>query len=326
MRKLSPPFHPGRLSNKYAHNADVEPTHHDPFDDDAAPEDEYESDSSTSTPRGDQIQNLEDYDNKLVRGPLRTWERERPERLAGQIFSELTTTTFDGRMDTKQEWPETTPTDPSQMDKDQLLQLVMSLNTQIRDQHLQLDQIRNIQRHELTNRPQGLSHGNLVNDMRDLRTQILRWTETHSRYEGGISAPKNVKQFRHIVSDPDTYIKDEVYRSWLIQARLWDLLQRHIFEDDKNGDWKYYGYIWTGGRAKQTFLKKAVTKDNERVDRDMRPLDAVLRPPGNSLSEAFASSYPRLILELGTADELAWKTYLDWRASTTTFLPHQERR
>lgn len=286
---MNPPFDQDRFSNEYAHASKVEPPQHGPFDDSnrinsidhsAALDTEDESDSSTSTPCGASGQGF-----VPIHAPHK-WETERSERIAGQFSSELTTTTFDGNENTWQQWPEMLPNDPLEMDKEELLQLVASLNTQVRDQQLQLEQIRSIQRHELTNRPRGSLHGDLVNNTRSLRTQIFLWTSTHiSRFEGSISAPKNMKQFRHIVNDPDAYINNEVHRSWLIQARLWDLLQYHIFDDDKNGDSKYYGYIWTGGRAKQTFLKRAVTQENERVDRDMRPLDAVLRPAGNSFSD-----------------------------------------
>jgi len=277
-------FDPTRLSDgsEPTHDAPLNPPYKDPFRDDQSSEDELMpveedvSDSSTTTSRGDESQGLEVFNDRIA--------RRLPQRMAVQSSSEATTAMFHADEDILQE---RLSVDPANLDKEQLVQFVNDLKTMVRNQQSQLDQIKSIEHHELTTNAQRIPHRELVDFTRSLREKIATWADRHFRYEGGIF--KSIKQFEHIVSDPDTYIKDEILRTWLIQARLWDLLQYHIFDDDKKGNRKYYGYIWTGGRAKRTWLKDAVTKDNERVDRDMRPLDDVLRPKGIFIPNTFTS-------------------------------------
>lgn len=156
------------------------------------------------------------------------------------------------------------------------------LVTLVNDLQLQLRQIKNTQRHQLTSKAHRKSSAELVNDTKSLRESVSTWADRYFRHENILAKDtgKRLDKLKVIVGEPEVYIKDSFLRTRLIQARLWDLLQYHIFDDDSKGERKYYGHIWTGGRAKRTWLKDAVTKENEQVDRDMRPLDDVLRPKG----------------------------------------------
>ncbi|KAE9984946.1 hypothetical protein BLS_000525 [Venturia inaequalis] len=191
---------------------------------------------------------------------------------------------------------------PSKLKKEELVTLV-------KDLQLQLRQLKNIQGHPLTSRSQRKSPAEIVDDTKALRESVSTWADRYFRHESILSKDtgKRLDTLKVIVDEPEVYIKDSFLRTRLIQARLWDLLQHHIFDDDRKGERKYYGHIWTGGRAKRTWLKDAVTKENEQVDRDMRPLDDVLRPKAN-------------------ADGLAWKAYLEWRSSTYNLLVPPDRK
>ncbi|QDS70836.1 hypothetical protein FKW77_005116 [Venturia effusa] len=186
--------------------------------------------------------------------------------------------------------------DPSILKREELVTLVSNLQSQLR-------QFKSLQRHELAVTAQRRSPAELVNDTKTLRENVSTWADRYFRHDGILSKDtgKRLDSLKVIVEAPEVYIKDSFLRTRLIQARLWDLLQYHVFDDDNKGERKYYGHIWTGGRAKRTWLKDAVTKENEQVDRDMRPLDDVLRPTVN-------------------AHPSAWKAYIDWRSSTYNLL------
>lgn len=213
---------------------------------------------------------------------------------------------------------------PSKLKKEELVTLV-------KDLQLQLRQLKNIQGHPLTSRSQRKSPAEIVDDTKALRESVSTWADRYFRHESILSKDtgKRLDTLKVIVDEPEVYIKDSFLRTRLIQARLWDLLQHHIFDDDRKGERKYYGHIWTGGRAKRTWLKDAVTKENEQVDRDMRPLDDVLRPKGKVPTFPTSDFLPKrskLTIRPANADGLAWKAYLEWRSSTYNLLVPPDRK
>lgn len=271
LEEVEPSFDPDRLS--HVREADIESS---PFGDSQCidsqdSENEHtsggegESDHSTYTWRNGQAQDHGSHDDIRARGHIGSWER------------------FDRHTADKEMNQPIEVVNPSNMDKEELVNLVNNLYKQIHDQQLEIGQSKKTQHYELTSQAHRKTPAELVNDTRTLRERVATWADRYFRHEGSIlptDTGKRVEALKVIVSEPEIYIKDGFLRTWLIQARLWDLLQHHIFDDDKDGGRKYYGHIWIGGRAKRTWLKDAVTKENERVDRDMRPLDDVLRPKG----------------------------------------------
>ncbi|TID26692.1 hypothetical protein E6O75_ATG01185 [Venturia nashicola] len=298
---IEPSFNPGRLSHHYSRNIDVET----PFSDDNCVDSEGSENEHTSDGEHDsrysivpsthgQAIDVGFLDKRLEREQGHTWERLEESREGNEASS-----VFPVGIEATQQAEEI---DPSDLKKEELITLVSDLQ-------LQLRQLKNVQSHELVSKAQRKSSAELVNDAKALRETVSTWADRYFRHESILSKDtgKRLDTLKVIVDEPEVYIKDSFLRTRLIQARMWDLLQYHIFDDDRKGERKYYGHIWTGGRAKRTWLKDAVTKENEQVDRDMRPLDDVLRPEAN-------------------ADESAWKKYLEWRSSTYNLLIPPDRK
>lgn len=147
------------------------------------------------------------------------------------------------------------------------------LQSKIQDQQLQLNQTRKALLQERTSKYQGLSDEDLVKRMEILREGVFQWSGAYFTYDGGrYSRSKAQHRFRHLVSDYEAYLGSRELRPWLIQAHLWDLLQENIFEDRT----KYYGFVWAGGVARRRFY--TYTSSEERVSRNMLPLDTILKP------------------------------------------------
>jgi hypothetical protein len=189
-------------------------------------------------------------------------------RYLGQ-FSDFTTTTATDFRSASQA-VDTIP--PEDLSPEELYQLVYRLQSKIQDQQLQLNETKEALRQERTNKYQGLSDEDLVKRMKILREGVFQWS-AYFTYDGGrYSRSKAQHRFRHLVSDYEAYLGSRELRPWLIQARLWDLLQENIFEDRR----KYYGFVWAGGVARRRFY--TYTSSEECISRNMQPLDAILKP------------------------------------------------
>ena len=109
--------------------------------------------------------------------------------------------------------------------------------------------------------------------MKILREGVFQWSGAYFAYDGGrYSRSKALRRFRHLVSDYEAYVGSRELRPWLIQARLWDLLQENIFEDGT----RCCCFVWAGGVARRRFY--TYTSSEERIGRNMLPLDAILKP------------------------------------------------
>lgn len=289
IEEIEPSFDPGRLSHHYNRNPDVEYT---PFGDNNRVDSEDSENEHTSDEEEEsgysvvpstigQALDAGSHEDGLPREHGRSWER--PERSIDD--KEITPPACPPGIESSQLADEV---DLSTLKQEELITLVNNLQSK-------LCAIKNMQRYELTNRARRKSPADLVNDTKALRENVSTWADRYFRHEGILSKDtgKRLETLKVIVDEPEVYIKDSFLRTRLIQARLWDLLQYHVFDDDRKGERKYYGHIWTGGRAKRTWLKDAVTKENEQVDRDMRPLDDVLRPKGKLFDYLQATSHRR---------------------------------
>lgn len=311
---LEPPFDPGRLSHHHGRNIDVQT----PFSDDNRLDSEDSENEHTSDGEHDsrisivystdgRAPDVDSHDGRLSREQTHRWER--------LLERSTTPPVFPLGIKPSQQAEEI---DPSKLKKEELVTLVNDLQ-------LQLRQLKNVPGYQVTSKAQRKSPADLVSDTKALRESVSTWADRYFRHESILSKDtgKRLDKLKVIVDEPEVYIKDGFLRTRLVQARLWDLLQYHIFDDDRKGERKYYGHIWTGGRAKRTWLKDAVTKENEQVDRDMRPLDDVLRPKGKvptSPRSGFVLIRSKLTMPPANADEFAWKAYVDWRSSTYNLL------
>ncbi|OCL06399.1 hypothetical protein AOQ84DRAFT_365818 [Glonium stellatum] len=216
------------------------------------------------------------------------------ERFPSQLASSITATTATGFRNASRAIDVTST---ENLSPEELRQLVHRLQCRIQDQQLQLNQAKGVLLQEHTGRYQGLSDESLAKQMTALRAEIFEWSGAHFTHDGGnYSKSKAVHRFRHLVSDHEAYLGSCVLRPWLIQARLWDLLQENIFGDDR----KYFGFIWACGIARRRFY--TVTSPHERISRNMLPLDVILKP------------------DVDDKNRLAWKEYIEWRSLTFNLL------
>lgn len=242
-------------------------------------------------------QGQEDEQNHKLSSDINTHDggvdgvRRNSGRYFGQFsddqFSDITTTTATDFQSASQA-VDITP--PENLSPEQLHQLVYRLRSKIQETRKALLQ-------ERTSKYQGLSDGDLVKRMKILREGIFQWSGAYFTYDGSrYSRSRARHRFRHLVSDYGAYLGSHELRPWLIQARLWDLLQENIFEDRT----KYYGFVWAGGVARRRFY--TYTSSKERISRNMQPLDAILKP------------------DIKTTNRQAWKEYLEWRTLTFNLL------
>lgn len=297
--ELSPIFDPEKfdreLNSQRAANGS-RPSNEDPFQDPQNPKlpidlDEDTDDVSEQGQEDEQNHRLSLNINKRDGGV--DGVRRNSGRYLGQLSDITTSTATDFR--SASQAVDITP--PENLSPEQLHQLVYRLQSKIQDQQLQLNQSRKALLQERTSKYQGLSDEDLVKRMKILREGVFQWSGAYFTYDGGrYSRSKALHRFRHLVSDYEAYLGSRELRPWLIQARLWDLLQENIFEDRA----KYYGFVWAGGVARRRFY--TYTSSEERISRNMAPLDTILKP------------------DTETTNRQAWKEYLEWRTLTFNLL------
>lgn len=273
--EISPIFDPEKfdreLNSQRAANGS-RPSNEDPFQDPQDPklpiDPDEDADDVPEQGRGDeQNHRLSSNINKHNGGV--DGVRRNSGRYLGQLSDITTTTATDFR--SASQAVDITP--PENLSPEQLHQLVYRLQSKIQDQQLQLNQTRKALLQERTSKYQGLSDEDLVKRMKILREGVFQWSGAYFTYDGGrYSRSKAQHRFRHLVSDYEAYLGSRELRPWLIQAHLWDLLQENIFEDRT----KYYGFVWAGGVARRRFY--TYTSSEERVSRNMLPLDTILKP------------------------------------------------
>ena len=226
--ELSPIFGPEKfdreLNSQWAANGS-RPSNEDPFQDPQDPQLLIDLDEDV-----DDVleQGQEDEQNHRISSHINTHDggvdgvRRNSGRYLGQLSDITTTTATDFR--SASQAVDTTP--PENLSSEQLHQLVYRLQSKIQDQRLQLNQTRKALLQERTSKYQGLSDEDLVKRMKILREEVFQWSGAYFTYDGSrYSRSKALHRFRHLVSDYEAYLGSCELRPWLIQARLWDLLQ-----------------------------------------------------------------------------------------------------
>ena len=273
--ELSPIFDPEKFDrelNSQRVASGSRPSNEDPFQDPQDPKlpidpDEDADDVSEQGQKDKQNHRLSSGINKHDGGV------DGVRRNSGRYLGQLSNITASTATDFRSVSQAVDITPPENLSPEQLHQLVYRLQSKIQDQQLQLNQARKALLQERTSKYQGLSDEDLVKRMKILREGVFQWSGAYFTCDGGkYSRHKALHRFRHLVSDHEAYLGSRELRPWLIQARLWDLLQENIFEDRT----KYYGFVWAGGVAKRRFY--TYTSSEERVSRNMRPLDDILKP------------------------------------------------
>ncbi|KAF2108804.1 hypothetical protein BDV96DRAFT_652418 [Lophiotrema nucula] len=116
---------------------------------------------------------------------------------------------------------------------------------------------------------------------KELRYHIRNWAMTHFSHSGGYFTPRAQRRFRGLSPDWATYLNSSYWRPWLIQARVWDKLQRHVFD--------------TNSKARPEYVFVATEEGHFRLDQE--------------LAQA---------VQFGSADSR--RAYRQWRTSTFTIL------
>lgn len=82
-----------------------------------------------------------------------------------------------------------------------------------------------------------------IEQLDGLRSQIRHWTATHFSHAGAYWTIGTERRFRELSENWAAYMEDEDRRPWLIQARIWAILQQLLFDSESD---KQYSYLFTG--------------------------------------------------------------------------------
>lgn len=172
---------------------------------------------------------------------------------------------------------------PRGLTEDQLLQELQRLQEQMAAGMQELERTRHDLVLERAKRPNHLDDDYFCDAVLSLRSKIRQWAATYFGNEAGYATRRAANRFRHLTSNFAAYLDSRRYRPWLIQARLWDLLQLQVFDQSSS---QRYGYIFAGQIKPQqldTALREATrsASDIERKEfNEWRALTFSLLFPG----------------------------------------------
>lgn len=109
---------------------------------------------------------------------------------------------------------------------------------------------------EQVRRPTLYNGSYFARQLDEIRQMIRHWTVTYFTHAGGHWTPSAQRRFERLSEDWAAYLEHEQLRPWLIQARLWHLLQALLFDTMSK---KRYSYIFTG-RAKNCSFDKMLAE------------------------------------------------------------------
>ncbi|KAF2258542.1 hypothetical protein CC78DRAFT_621735 [Lojkania enalia] len=133
------------------------------------------------------------------------------------------------------------------LDESELSVRITELQRELRLVNERLNQTKTQLALEQSKRPVQYDDRYFEDQVLELRHQIRDWTEEFFRNSGGYVTELAKNRFRHITLDWAAYLDDERWRPRLIQARLWDSLQQHIFDAYSE---KWSGYLFAGQGGK----------------------------------------------------------------------------
>jgi hypothetical protein len=137
---------------------------------------------------------------------------------------------------------------PRGLTEDQLLRELQRLQEQLAAGMQELERTKYDLVLERAKRPNNFDDYYFSNAAISLRSKIRQWAITYFGNEAGYVTRRAANRFQHLTSDFAAYLDSRGFRPWLIQARLWDLLQLQIFDQSSP---RRYGYIWTGPTKSQ---------------------------------------------------------------------------
>lgn len=137
---------------------------------------------------------------------------------------------------------------PRGLTKDQLLQELQRLQEQLAAGMQELERTKFDLVLERAKRPNNFDDDYFCDAAISLRSKIRQWAIAYFENEAGYVTRRAANRFQHLTSDFAAYLDSREFRPWLIQARLWDLLQLQIFDQSSP---RRYGYIWTGRTKSQ---------------------------------------------------------------------------
>ena len=139
---------------------------------------------------------------------------------------------------------------PEGLNEEQLIQKVHHLQEQLAAGRQELERTKYELGLERSKRANYLDDKYFSSAVLSLRSKIRQWATAHFENQAGYVTRRAANHFKHLTSNFTAYLQSKEHRPWLIQARLWDLLQLRIFDQSSP---KRHGYIWTG-RAKSQQL------------------------------------------------------------------------
>jgi hypothetical protein len=80
-----------------------------------------------------------------------------------------------------------------------------------------------------------------------LRSQIRHWTATYFSHAGAYWTLYAERRFKKLSDDWAAYLEYKDRRPWLIQARIWHILQQLLFDSDSK---KRFSYLFAGPNKK----------------------------------------------------------------------------
>lgn len=220
-------------------------------------------------------QNSEEGDVLLRKAPNKSGQDsrvDRTRRYSGRYLGQLgSDTTSASIMDASNTLQEVDFAEPKSLSHEQLVKLVHRLRSELQSQKLLLNHNRQLLLQQATSKHPGLSDDVIAKRMSFLRNEVFQWASNFF-YASVTFGDTSAQDFGHLSRNYKVYLASPSLRPWLIQARLWDMLQENIFEDKS----KYYGYVWAGGITKRRFYN--FTRNGELIGRNMESLDALLSP------------------------------------------------
>lgn len=200
---------------------------------------------------------------------------------------------------------------PRGLTEDQLLQELQRLQEQLAAGMQELERTKYDLVLERAKRPNNFDDYYFSDAAISLRSKIRQWAITYFGNEAGYVTRRAANRFQHLTSDFAAYLDSRGFRPWLIQARLWDLLQLQIFDQSSP---RRYGYIWTGPTKSQQLdiaLREATrsASDIERKEfNEWRALTFNLLFPGEGRKTTPRINIPEITEQAVLIRNKIWKT------------------
>jgi hypothetical protein len=143
--------------------------------------------------------------------------------------------------------------------KSELEAKVAILEHQLHDVKGRLNQTKTQLALEQSRRPAQYDDQYFTNQLVELRNLTRHWSNSYFRHCGGYLTIPAERNFRCVSDEWAAYLEFKDKRPWLIQARLWDSLQRRVFDVRSDSQ---YGYVFAGRDKKYAVDKILVGGSN----------------------------------------------------------------